>query len=95
MHDYEKKKSGVTTNGTAHTRSLEQKQSVKKMQSRILAALKLEHAAAKQRVGQQGDLEVMESLEREQRKELETLQNVLRWESHFTTKAKLAKSSSG
>jgi hypothetical protein len=95
MHDYEKKKSGVTTNGTAHTQSLEQKQSVEKMQSRILAALQLEHAAAKQRVEQEGNWEAMESLEREHRKELETLQNVLRWESHFTTKTKLAKSSSG
>ena len=81
--------------GVRQTQSLEQSPSVEKMQGRVLAALKLEHAAAKQRVEYQGDWEAMESLTLEQRKELETLQNVFRWESHFTTKTKLAKSSSG
>ena len=56
-------------------------------QDRILAALQLEHASALQRVEQEGNLEAMELLEREQRKELETLQNVLRWESHFESTA--------
>ena len=93
IQDYEKKNSGGATSGTAQeTQSLE---SVEKMQRCILTALKLEHAAAKQRVEQQGDWEAMELLEREQRKELETLQNVFRWESHFATKTKLAKSSCG
>ena len=61
------------------THSLVQKQ------DRILAALQLEHAAAEKRAEQEGNLEAMELLEREQRKELETLQNVLRWESHHKT----------
>ena len=60
---------------------------VSQQQGRILAALQLEHAAAKQRVEQEGNWEAMELLEREHRKEVETLQNVLRWESHFGSAA--------
>jgi hypothetical protein len=95
MQEYEKKKSGVSTSGTAQTQSLKQQQYVEKMQGRIVAVLKLEHAAAKQQMEQTGDLEAMSLLEREQRHELETLQNVFRWESHFSTKMKFAKSFSG
>ncbi len=50
MQEYEEKKSGVSTSGTAQTQSFKQQQYVEKMQGRIVAALKLEHAAAKQRV---------------------------------------------